>query len=373
MASGRIRKRGTNRWELTWDIPRGVDGKRQRRYETVRGNKREAQARLTQIMESLRRGQYFEPSMMPLAQYLNQWLEAGARSWKPKTLAGHSWAVHTHIAPRLGTIPLARLTALDIQRFLGGRLDSGLSSQSVINIYASFRRALNQAVGWELLVRNVIDRVSPPRLVKRRIRTLTPDEVPVLLDAANGTDFHLPIHLAIYTGLRISEVVGLRWSDINMRDGSLTVNQNVVMIDGRPHRNEYPKTATSRRTIKLPEATTLLLRSYRERREADLALLGIDFGIETQVCIWSDGKLMRPDTLNNGYKRIRHRAGIDERVRFHDLRHTHATFLLEAGVPMHQVKDRLGHSSIQITVDTYGHLLPASDQNAASAFERIVS
>ena len=355
MARGSIRKRGTNRWQLTYDVPRGPDGKRRQRYETVRGTKKQAQARLTEIEHSLNNGRYFEPSLTPFGDYLDLWLQESSRNHRPKTAEHHEGIVRRHVKPSLGTIPMARLTAMDIQSLYNEKLDSGLSTQTVIHIHRTIRQALRQAVSWELLQRNVTDQVTPPRNRRPKLRCLTVDEIRKLLLTAHGSDYHLPVHLAIYTGLRRSEILGLRWLDIDLSARRLTVNQTIVVSRGQIYVSE-PKTERSRRVLALDTDTIILLEEHRERGD----------GSGGYVCVRSNGSAIMPGALTKGYKRLAKRCGIVD-VRFHDLRHTHATMLLEAGVPVHVVQARMGHESIQTTVDTYGHVLPTSDSAAAAA------
>ena len=350
---------------------RGPDGARQQRYETVDGNKKQAQARLTEIMDSLRRGQYIEPSMMPLSEYLSHWLAEKSAHFRLKTIEHHEGLIRLHINPALGHIPLATLTPLDVQRFYTDRHRSGLSAQTVIHIHRTLRQALGQAVKWELLHRNVTDSVTPPRREKPTIRPLTVSETKTLLLAAQDTDYHVPIYLAIHTGLRRGEILGLRWSDVNMPGASLTVNQTVVEVRGRTHVSE-PKTDSSRRAVSVTGDTVLLLDAHRRETQSSMRSLGLTQAPFSHVCVRPDGRPIVPSALTRGYKRLATKCGIDG-VRFHDLRHTHATMLLEAGVPIHQVKARLGHRSITTTVDTYGHVLPASDAAVAAILKEKLS
>ena len=370
MARGYIRKRGTNRWQLTYDTPRGPDGKRQQRYETIQGTKRQAEARLTEILDSLRRGQYVEPSMMPLGNYLDRWLRESSRHWEPTTTSHHEGLIRNHIRPALGYVPLTLLTALEVQRFLGKCSDAGLSSQTVLHIRSTLRQALNQAVRWNLLPKSIMDNVVPPKLIKREIRPLSKDEITLLLTEAEGTDYFVPIHLAIYTGMRRGEICGLRWGDVDLAKGSIAVRVQKVMLNGRPILKKV-KSAASRRTLRLAQPTTLLLRSLRELREAQLAEWDVPITDDTQVCVRPNGRTLAPNPLYDNFKIFAERCGITG-VRFHDLRHTHASLLLTSGVPLHEVKEQLGHSTIQITIDTYGHLMPSAETRAAEAVAKML-
>lgn len=201
-------------------------------------------------------------------------------------------------------------------------------------------------------------------------RTLAPEEVRRLLASAQPTDYHLPIHLALYTGLRRGEILGLQWEDINFEAGTLTVERTLVYTPGRGHFLGEPKSRGSRRTVAIPQVTTLVLRGRRERFQAEHADRAVASPPD-QVCALPDGRWMKPDALSRAFQRLARQCGI-EGARFHDLRHTHASLLLGAGTPMHVVQSRMGHQSITTTVDIYGHVLADADVAAGAAFERVI-
>ncbi len=367
---GHLRKRGSRKWQLVYDVPRGSDGRRKQRYETVDGTKKEAESRLTEILRSLDRGRYFEPTSMSVSEYLDLWLRDYAEpSVRPRTLQGYRGIVESGIKPAIGETRLVDLTASDVQRYYAKMTKSGLSAQTVTHHHRVLRQALKQAMRWDLIARNVTDGVTPPKRTKPKFKILTRAESERLLNAAEETAYHLPIHLALSAGLRRSEIIGLQWSDFDSGKSTLTVARATVGLTGDPMHTDDPKSNRSRRTVSIGEATRSMLESHRERREAELAQHGVLMTRFTQLCVRPDGSPMKPYALGAGYKRLALGCGIDG-VRFHDLRHAHATMLLESGVPLHVVQARLGHESIQTTVDTYGHVLRSSDEAAGAAAER---
>ena len=371
MARGYIRKRGVNRWQLVYDVPRGPDGKRQQRYETVRGNKKEAQARLTQLLESLRRGQFIEPSQIAVGEYLTLWMDDYVTvNLKPRTIEGYAAIIRRHIVPILGHIRLRDLAPHQISRFYGDKLRSGLTARTVLNFHRMLHRALEHAVDWQLIERNPADRVSLPRPTMTTARSFEAEEIPHLLEAFQSTPYFVPVQLGLYLGLRRGEVLGLRWQDIDFDARVLTVERTMHYVPGRGYLWGEPKSRGSRRVLSIPETTALVLRAHRERRHAELMQLGIPVLPGDQVVSQADGRLMKPNGLSHGFKRVATRAGFD--LRFHDLRHTHATLLLSAGTPMPVVKDRMGHQSIATTVDTYGHVVASADVEASATFDSLV-
>ena len=209
MARGYIRKRGASSWQIVYDVPRAADGERRQRYETVHGNKRQAEARLTQALDAISRDRYQAPTTITLGDFLVQFLRDYAEiNCRPRTVQGYRDIVRGYLAPALGHVRLSRLTTHDIQQCYANELRRGLSPQTVRHHHRLLHRALEIAVMWELLDRNPARRISLPAVGPSPARALSPDEVRALLDAAQPTPYYLPVHLALYTGLRRSEVLG---------------------------------------------------------------------------------------------------------------------------------------------------------------------
>ena len=198
--------------------------------------------------------------------------------------------------------------------------------------------------------------MTPPRHRKPELRSLDATECIRFLRAAEGTDYDLPVHLALYTGLRRSEILGLRWGDVDLDARTLTVRRTMVSLPGDSAHISEPKSRVSCRVVSFGEQTENLLRRHQAPSR------------DSQVYARLDGTEMRPFGLYHGYGDIAGRCGID--VRFYDLRYTHASLPLADSVPVHVVQARLGHESIQTTVDVYGHVLPASDGAAGEVLER---
>ena len=373
MARGYIRKRGDRSWQLVYDIQRGTDGKRQQRFETVNGTKRQAEARLAELIKTVNEGQHRDVTKLSVGEYLDLWLQdfASARV-RPRTLSGYQGIIGTSLKPAFGQVPLSELTARQVDAFYTAQLRAGKSAYTVIHYHRLLRQALGQAVKWEMLHRNVTDAVKPPTRKKPEFRSLTGDEVNRLLEASASTDFLVPIRLAIYTGLRLSEILGLRWCDVDLASRQLAVKQTLTAFTGDPSHVNQPKSARSKRTVSFDDETAMLLRVQRERREAHLVDAGGPFTPDVQVCLRADRRPMRTSLLSHAFKRLCREAGI-EGVRFHDLRHTHATMMLAAGVPVHVVQSRLGHESVQTTVDIYGHVMRSSDADASDTFTEFLA
>ena len=200
------------------------------------------------------------------------------------------------------------------------------------------------------------------------MRALTPEDVHRLLDACRDTPWHPMTHTLIWTGLRRSECLGLRWEDVDLEFASLRVVQVLHQLKDGTFVFQEPKTTKGRRAVALSPASCLLMRAHREQREADAELLGQQLTRGTLVFSHVDGSPRAPATLTHAFRKLADRIGL-RGVRLHDLRHTHASLLLRQGVHPKIVSERLGHANIQITLDTYSHLLPGLQEAAALKFD----
>ena len=362
---GHIRKRGDRSWAIVVDAGFDVDtGKRRQKWISVKGTKKDAEKKLAEVVRDLDTGTLVEPSRITMSSYLDQWMrDYVATSVRPRTARGYKTIVKRLQRGSLGRIKMTGLKATHVQRYYSELLEEGLSAQTVHHHHSLLREALGQAVKWDMLAQNVMSRVTPPKVSRPEIRTLTEAEVRRIMEQAKGTDYHLPIHIALHTGLRRSEICGLLWTDVDLARNSLSVVRTMVSIEGDPTHLDEPKSQRSRRVVAFGPNTTALLRERREMVEK------VGLADRSQVCARRDGGSMIPDVVSRKFNAIANACGISD-VRFHDLRHTHATHLLTSGVPIHVVSARLGHASIQTTVDVYGHVLPASDVEAGLVMER---
>jgi integrase len=359
------------------DLGRDASGKRKQKWHTVHGGKRDAQRELTRLLNELNTGSYVEPAKLTVARYLEKWLTDYA---KPKvegtTYDGYRVIVDKHLVPALGMLPLPKLQPLHIQNYYAeaqrtGRRDGrgGLSALTVRHHHRLLHTALEQAVRWQLLPRNPAAGVEPPRPKEEEMQVLDADGMRKLLEAAEGTNLHVPILLAVGTGLRRGEILGLRWQDLNLPAGTLTVQQSLEETsEGLAFK--APKTKCSRRTIHLPLVVTEALVRHRAAQAAHRLQVGAAYEDQSLVIAWEDGRPYRPHYVTLAFTRLVKKHGLT--VRFHDLRHSQATALIALGEHMKTISSRLGHSSIQITMDRYGHLLPGMDQAAAARFDGLL-
>jgi integrase len=376
---GHIRKRGTSSWAVVLDIGPDVDGKRRQKWHSVRGTRRDAQRELTRLLNQLNTGAYVEPSRISLAEYLDRWLLDYAKpKVAAKTYDRYREMIDIHIKPALGAFVLPKLAPLHIQGFYSralasGRKDGkgGLSAQTVLHFHRLLHKALAQAVKWQLLARNPSDAVEPPRPVPKEMQVLDEDETATLLDQLGNSRLHIPVLLAVTTGLRRGEILGLRWSDVDFASGTVTVVQSLEQTsEGLNFKS--PKTHRSRRAVALPSMTVEALRAHRAEQGKERLSIGPDYDDNDLVCPRPGGSPWRPDVFSGSFVKSIRRLDIRQ-IRFHDLRHSHATHLLRAGVHPKVVSERLGHSRVGITLDTYSHVLPGMQEDAVQRIDAVLS
>lgn len=376
--SGHVRKRGEKSWELKFDLGTDpVSGKRIVRYVSFKGTKREAQAELVRLLNQKNEGTYIDPSKMTVGEYLEHWLSVGVGGWAAKTADRHRGIVRKNIIPRLGAIPLRKLTAVHIEAFEAdlqrkGRLrhqdvrGGGLTAQTVLHVHRTLSQALAHAVG-KVLSRNPCDEVKPPKPPCREIRILTKPEIARLLHALAGKPLYVPVLVGVTTGLRRGELFGLRWSDLDLDRGRLTVNQSLEWI-GNPKAPHFksPKTKTSRRTITLPALTVEALRAHKAEQAVERLRLGL--GKPDLVFTRVDGAPVSLDYVTRAFGELVARLGLTP-ITLHGLRHTHISHQLMDGVHVKIVSERAGHSNVSITLSAYTAFLPNMQDAAAQGVD----
>ena len=311
------------------------------------------------------------PAKGNVGDFLAQWLDTYAASQvRPNTLESYGQRAK-HLIAGLGHIPLSGLRPEHLQRYYASKSNS-LSGGTLIKHHNLIREALSHAVKWGLLTRNIAEAVDAPRPSRREMQALTSEQVHYLLDSCRDTPWHPMIHTLIWTGLRRSELLGLRWKDVDFDLASLHVVQVLHRLNNGKYIYQEPKTAKGRRAVALSPTSCVLLRAHGERQERDAGLLAKPLTGDSLVFGHVDGTPRAPATLTHAFSKLAKRIGLFG-VRLHDLRHTHASLLLQQGVHPKIVSERLGHANIQITLDTYSHLLPGMQEAAVDAFGKALA
>ncbi|MBI2859681.1 MAG: tyrosine-type recombinase/integrase [Chloroflexi bacterium] len=372
------RSKNKNTWSIVLDLGRDpATGKRRRQWVTVRGTKRDAERKLVELLRQLDTGGFVEPSKITVGEFLKQWLRDYAKTAvRPRTFQRYENIVQKRIIPVIGAVPLTTLKPQHVQamysaHLTGPRLDhrlGTLSAKTVVQHHRVLREALAYAMRLGLVARNVADAVDPPTAARHEVEFLDADAINTFLDRARNTPYYALFHLDIHTGLRRSELLGLRWKDVDLDLAALSVRQAMHRLRGGQTVFLEPKTSKGRRQVALSPSAVLVLRSHREKAEADNALLGSSLTRDSLVFSLVDGSPMSPDGVSRAFKRIAKHAGFPG-VRLHDLRHSHASLMLKQGVHPKIVQERLGHATIAITLDVYSHVTPGLQEAAAQAFD----
>lgn len=307
-----------------------------------------------------------------VAEYLEYWLHQAVKPRvRPLTFAGYSVNVRKHLVPTLGKIRLDRLTPQDVQQMINGRLADGFSPKTVTYMHQVLRTALELARRWEIIDRNVASLVDPPRRVRASIRPLDPAQARAFLQSVRGNRLEALFSVALALGLRQGEALGLQWEDVDVARGVLRIRNQLQRIDGRLTLVE-PKTERSRRTLVVPPTILENLREHEKRQAAERQWAGSKWTENGMVFTnLSGGPLQARNVIREFHKALK-AAGL-KRIRFHDLRHSCATLLLVQHVPARVVMEVLGHSEIGTTMDTYSHIVPELQHEAADRVEAILS
>lgn len=355
---GSLYQRKDGRWAATLDLG-WRDGKRIRRslYAPTR---REVVEKLKAARRAIDAGLTPTSDRMTVAAYLTDWLDATRATVRPSTWTRYRGMVRTHHAPRIGRIPLSKLTPGDVERMLRGMADAGLSARTCHHARAILRTGLARAVAHGLILRNPAALAAPPRVEHREVESWDAAQVRTFLESVRGHRLEALFTIAVVTGLRQGELLGLRWSDIDLATGTLTVRHALQRVDGRLQLVET-KTPRSRRTIPLPE---LALRALRTAQDGSM--------VGTHLFTTPSGGPLYGTAVYRDFLDATDAAGLP-RIRFHSLRHTAASLLLAQGTHPRVVMEMLGHSTIALTMNTYSHVIPALEREAADTMNAILT
>jgi integrase len=362
---GHLRERSPGKWAIIIDLGPREGGRRRQKWFSFRGSKRAAQNELHRLIA--KRETLPDTGKQTLGQYLDKWVDeqrVGA-----KALERYKLIVRRNLIPALGHIALSKLTGDQVsahytKALKNGRLDGkpgGLSPASVLYQHIILKKALRDAVRRTLLIRNPIEAVDPPHVEKPTMRTLDLGQAARLIEDARPSSLFIPILLALTCGLRRGEICALKWANVDLDKATLAVIESMEQTRAGI-RLKRPKNGRGR-VIDLSELAVAELRKHRAQQESKLEQLGARLTRDSFIYVMWNGEPVKPDTLSTMWEQWS--AGREPRVRFHDLRHAHATHLLTQGVHPKVAQERLGHSSVAITMDIYSHVLPGMGAEAA--------
>ena len=367
-------------WTAYWEDDQSPDGHRHQGSKGGFSTKLAAQQHLSNVVGAKRTGSYVPPAKTTVGRYLTEsWLPMQQARLRPSTLDDYRRKIELHVLPVLGAIELQELDVARLDRLYADLLDHGgpgarpLAPKTVRNIHVIIRKALRDATRKRLVARNVALDADPPRVPgpgEREMATWDPDELKLFLRAISPHRLGAAYVLAASTGMRRGEVLGVRWSDLDLDRRTVAVRHTIVNIAYTVTVSE-PKTARGRRTITLDPSTVAVLRNHHRIQLDERATAGADYQDRDLVFASPTGQAIHPDLFSQTFERTVKRVGL-RRVRLHDLRHTYATLALRAGVDAKTVSMRLGHSTVAFTLDVYTKAVPQLDQEAADKIARLI-
>lgn len=370
-----IEKNGKPVWRLRWETRNPGDGGRNFVYETLNGTRREAERHWIHREAEIRNAgaAFVRPAKETLAEYLTRWLrDYGEEHLKGTTLESYRTLVRVHITPALGAVPLARLTAAQVQAWQADMLrketptGKPISPRRVAYARAVLRSALHEAVRLGMIQQNPVDRVRPPRQSPKEVTAFNLPQARALMEAARGHRLEAMLAVAWQTGMRLGELLAVTWADVDFEDRTLRIRQNLVDVDGELVFQE-PKTEKGKRTLPMSAALLADLRAHRKRQLEERLRAGSSWEDNDLIFCKQSGKPLPPRDAQEVWYRLRNKADLPK-YGFHSLRHTYATLALQAGVGLAEVSANLGHVSPAFTAKQYIHVLPEMRRAAADRF-----
>lgn len=369
---GTISQRKDGRWEAR--VSQGfMDGK-PRRKVIYGKTRKEVADKLKVALHDVHRGLPLPDERVSVEIYLKRWLADVANpTLRTGSYENYERKIRLHVLPHVGRLPLAKLGPQELSSLYAKLLAKELAPATVQYIHAILHRALDQAARWNLIPRNPADLVDAPRPGRHEVCPLSPEQVSTLFAAASGDRLEALYVVAVTGGLRLGEILGLRWADIDWDVGTLQVRRSLTRTKAKGLGFSEPKTAKGRRSVALPAFAIDALRHHKARQNEEKML---------HRDVWDDGDLIFPNEvgrpierqnlIRRSFKLLLKKAELPD-VRFHDLRHTAATLLLRLGEHPKVVQERLGHATIAVTMDIYSHVMPDLQRDAATKLDRLLA
>ncbi len=371
---GSVKKRGST-YSIIFDLGISPEtGKRQQKWVGGFKSKKDAERALTEKLQLINTNRYFEPKRISFAGFLDEWVEIYCRpKLAPKTLESYQSIMRLYFKPQLGDIEISRVSPAIIQKYYTSlKIAADLSDTSINYHHRLLNEIFKYAMKWQYIEQNPCDKVDPPRKIRSEMKVWDLDQAREAARVFKDSPVYIHVMMAIYTGLRLGEICGLMWEDIDTKNKICTVRRTAQRVNGRIIFKQ-PKTIKSNRLVVLTDELVEILRQERKKQLEYKLLMGNSYKADYDgfLSVWEDGRFKEPDYVGKKFQKITSGSDLPV-IRFHDLRHTHATMLIGAGVHPKVVSERLGHTTIGITMDLYSHVSVDMQRDAVSKLESMM-
>jgi len=369
---GSVKKRGKT-YQYVVDV--GIDpftGKRKQKTKGGFKRQKDAQAALNKVLHEIGAQGYVEPSKEIFASFIASWFTSHFEKRIKETTASNAQSlIDKHLIREnpFANKPLSKITTEDIDAFYNLKIDEGYSASYIRKMHQMLNQAFNQAVKWKRIKYNPVTDADPPAVKKEEMKIWSYAEINAFLEHCQGERHYLTFFLAIYTGMRRGEILGLNWSDIDLVNKTIRIQRSLAYIPKKGYILTSTKTRKSNRIIPISDMVVKMLVTYHKQQEMYKEQLGALYQDEDFVVCTETGSKQDPRNVLRALKRLITTSGVTQ-IRFHDFRHTHASILIAKGVDVVKVSKRLGHANAKITLETYAHLVPNEDNDLADIFEK---
>ncbi len=373
--SGHVKKRGENTWLVTMPLNRDPNtGKRKEHYKTIHGTKKDAKQYLRKIETEKDLGIFIEPTSMIVNEYFNKWLEVAAKPrLRERTYIEYCNLLNRYVRPKWGNNKLVEVQPLDVQALYTSMQAKGLSPRTIRYTHNVLSSAFKQAIKWKMTVQNPITQAELPRQVKKEMSALSPEQAKIFLEATAKHRLGVFFALMLISGTRPSEALALKWGDIDLEKGVITIQRTVFW---RPKGNGWyfsePKTPRSNRSIPLPISFIANIKEHRLKQLEERLKEGSNYENNNLIFATSKGSPFMERNIRRYFKGILKETNLPLSLNVYSLRHSCASLLLAAGENPKVVAERLGHASVTLTLDTYSHVLPTMQQSATDKLEEML-
>ena len=391
--AGSIEKRGKDSYRLTVSEGFDLNGRPMIHRKTIHGTKKEAEVELAKFVTEVQNGLVIDGKSLKFAEFVDVWKrDYGSKELAPTTYKRYCRMLETRILPYFGHFYINKIRPTDIMKFYdllekdtqlvrkkgnnGSKTKKPLSGKTILEHHRLLRAMLHRAVYWQLIVSNPAERVQPPRAKKPKRRSYDDEQTKILLEnleklTVEDTKYKVAIILTIFTGVRLGELMGLEWQDVDFRNGIISINRSSQYLSDMGVFTKVPKTESSIREIAIPEFIISLLEEYKLWYEEQKSLYGELWTNSDRLFVQADGKPMHPSSISKWFVKYVGTIGLPV-INFHGLRHTNASLLVAQNVDIAVVSARLGHAQISTTLDFYVHPLLSHNRKAGYALENLL-